>query len=70
MNDIPPADGWSQARRVLCVRLDAAGDVLMTEPALRALATSVPGRRLTLLTSRSGGKADIARRRRRAHEQK
>jgi lipopolysaccharide heptosyltransferase II len=57
MNDIPPADGWSQARRVLCVRLDAAGDGLMTEPALRALATSVPGRRLTLLTSRSGGKA-------------
>jgi ADP-heptose:LPS heptosyltransferase len=41
----------------LCVRLDAAGDVLMTEPALRALATTMPGRRLTLLTSRSGSEA-------------
>jgi lipopolysaccharide heptosyltransferase II len=39
---------------VLCIRLDAIGDVLMTEPALRALAYSRPGRRLTLLTSFSG----------------
>ena len=49
--------GWNSARHVLCVRLDAAGDVLMTEPALRALAQSVPGRRLTLLTSSSGSLA-------------
>ena len=49
--------GWDSARRVLCVRLDAAGDVLMTEPALRALASSLPGRRLTLLTSSSGSQA-------------
>jgi lipopolysaccharide heptosyltransferase II len=52
-----PPVGWDSARHVLCVRLDAAGDVLMTEPALRALATSVPGRRLTLLTSSSGSQA-------------
>jgi lipopolysaccharide heptosyltransferase II len=57
MNGAPPSVGWNQARHVLCVRLDAAGDVLMTEPALRALATSVPGRRLTLLTSPSGREA-------------
>ncbi|RZT42480.1 lipopolysaccharide heptosyltransferase II [Cupriavidus agavae] len=44
--------GWEQARRVLCVRLDNMGDVLMTTPALQALADSLPGRELTLLTSR------------------
>jgi lipopolysaccharide heptosyltransferase II len=42
---------WQQAGNVLCVRLDALGDVLMTTPALRALKQSQPGRRLTLLTS-------------------
>lgn len=45
---------WPDARNVLCVRLDNMGDVLMTTPALKALRESVPGRRLTLLTSRSG----------------
>jgi len=44
---------WQQARRVLCVRLDNMGDVLMTTPAMQALAESVPGRSLTLLTSRA-----------------
>ncbi|HZV06668.1 MAG TPA: lipopolysaccharide heptosyltransferase II [Gemmataceae bacterium] len=42
---------WQRAENVLCVRLDALGDVLMTTPALRALKQSHPGRRLTLLTS-------------------
>jgi lipopolysaccharide heptosyltransferase II len=42
---------WQQAENVLCVRLDALGDVLMTTPALRALKESRPARRLTLLTS-------------------
>ncbi len=42
---------WQQAENVLCVRLDALGDVLMTTPALRALKQSRPSRRLTLLTS-------------------
>jgi lipopolysaccharide heptosyltransferase II len=45
------AADWSRAAHVLCVRLDALGDVLMTTPALRALKESRPGRRLTLLTS-------------------
>ena len=57
MSGSPRPTGWDSARHVLCVRLDAAGDVLMTEPALRALAQSVPGRRLTLLTSSSGSQA-------------
>jgi lipopolysaccharide heptosyltransferase II len=44
---------WRGLKRVLAVRLDAAGDVLMTTPALRALRTTHPDR-LTLLTSPSG----------------
>ncbi|HEV7809405.1 MAG TPA: hypothetical protein VGO64_02300, partial [Candidatus Limnocylindrales bacterium] len=45
---------WAAARRILVVRLDALGDVLMTTPAFRALARSHPDVRLTLLTSRAG----------------
>ncbi|EPS1227515.1 glycosyltransferase family 9 protein, partial [Burkholderia cenocepacia] len=45
---------WSRARRILCVRLDSIGDVLMTTPALRALKEGGHDRRLTLLTSRTG----------------
>ncbi|HDR9006694.1 TPA: glycosyl transferase, partial [Burkholderia vietnamiensis] len=45
---------WDRARRILCVRLDSLGDVLMTTPALRALKDGGRGRQLTLLTSRSG----------------
>ena len=48
---------WEGARRVLCVRLDSMGDVLMTGPALRALKEQVPGRQITLLTSRAGAEA-------------
>lgn len=49
-----PAADWSQARKLLCVRLDNMGDVLMTTPAFRALKQAVPGRSLTLLASRAG----------------
>jgi len=52
-------DGWRHVRSVLCVRLDALGDVLMSTPAIRALKESLPGREITLLTSRSG--AAVAR---------
>ncbi|CAG9224228.1 ADP-heptose--lipooligosaccharide heptosyltransferase II [Burkholderia gladioli] len=48
------ASAWRRARRILCVRLDNLGDVLMTTPALRALKDSAPGRHLTLLASSSG----------------
>jgi lipopolysaccharide heptosyltransferase II len=48
------ADVWSCAERILCVRLDALGDVLLTVPALRALKDSHSGRRLTLLTAPAG----------------
>ena len=49
--------GFEAAREVLCVRLDALGDVLMTTPAIRALRESLPGRRMTLLTSPAGAEA-------------
>jgi lipopolysaccharide heptosyltransferase II len=48
---------WSQAKNLLCVRLDSMGDVLMTEPAIRALKEDHPERRITLLTSPSGAEA-------------
>ncbi|MBD2076153.1 lipopolysaccharide heptosyltransferase II [Phormidium sp. FACHB-592] len=48
-------DQWQQAKKILCIRLDAIGDVLMTTPAIKALAG---GRHITLLTSRSG--AEVA----------
>ena len=50
-------DAWRAARRILAVRLDATGDVLMTGPALRALKESAPGRHVTLLTSSAGAAA-------------
>jgi lipopolysaccharide heptosyltransferase II len=48
------ARGWESARRILCVRLDTIGDVLMTTPAIRALKEASPGRKITLLTSTRG----------------
>src|SRR3712207_2549667 len=45
---------WNEAKNLLCVRLDSLGDVLMMTPAIRALKESLPGRTITLLTSRSG----------------
>jgi len=47
---------WQQAKRILCIRLDAIGDVLMTTPAIKALKSG--DRHMTLLTSRSG--AEVA----------
>jgi lipopolysaccharide heptosyltransferase II len=51
------AEAWADARRILAVRLDAVGDVLMTTPAIRALKSSAPRRQVTLLTSAAGAAA-------------
>jgi lipopolysaccharide heptosyltransferase II len=48
---------WDKAGKILCVRLDSLGDVLMCTPAMRALRDSRRGRSLTLLTSPSGAAA-------------
>ena len=45
---------WNRAKRLLCVRLDSIGDVLMTTPAIRALKEGGADREITLLTSASG----------------
>ncbi len=45
---------WRATRNVLVVRLDNLGDVLMTTPAIEALARSDGERRVTLLASRAG----------------
>lgn len=45
---------WDRVSRVLCVRLDTLGDVLMTTPAIRALKTSHARPHVTLLTSGAG----------------
>ena len=45
---------WAAVRRVLAVRLAGTADVLMTTPALRALASARPRIELALLTSPAG----------------
>jgi lipopolysaccharide heptosyltransferase II len=48
------APHWQNVRRLLAVRLDNMGDVLMTTPALAAIHDSLPGVQITLLTSPAG----------------
>lgn len=45
---------WQAARRILAVRLDNLGDVLVTTPALHAIKASLPDASLTLLASPVG----------------
>ena len=53
--DTPQRPCWGEdVKRILCVRLDNLGDVLMTTPALHALRQSAANRHITLLASRSG----------------
>lgn len=48
---------WSAARRILAVRLDNLGDVLVTTPALHALKSASPDVHLTLMASPIGAQA-------------
>jgi ADP-heptose:LPS heptosyltransferase len=50
---------WRAVRRILAVRLDNLGDVLVTTPALHAIKESLPHAELTLLASPVG--AQVAR---------
>lgn len=47
-------EAWRSARRILAVRLDNLGDVLVTTPALHVIKASLPGAHLTLLASPVG----------------
>ena len=49
--------GWQDARRVLAVRLDNLGDVLVTTPAIHAIRESLPEASVTLLASPVGAQA-------------
>lgn len=51
----PP--GWEGVRRVLAVRLDNIGDVVMLSPALRAVRAALPGASVTLMASPAGSQA-------------
>lgn len=51
---VTPHEVWADVERILCVRLDAIGDVLMTTPAIRALKGSSSRRWITLMTSLAG----------------
>ena len=48
---------WADARRILVMRLDNIGDVVMTSPVLRALKENLPGSSITLMASPGGSKA-------------
>ncbi|MBV9454071.1 MAG: glycosyltransferase family 9 protein [Rubrobacter sp.] len=48
---------WAEARRILVMRLDNIGDVVMTSPVLRALKESLPASSITLMASPGGSKA-------------
>jgi lipopolysaccharide heptosyltransferase II len=48
---------WQSARRILAVRLDNLGDVLVTTPAFHAIKQSLPEASLTLLASPVGAQA-------------
>ena len=48
---------WGEARRLLVMRLDNIGDVVMTGPVLRAIKENLPGAHVTLMASPGGSKA-------------
>ena len=53
-DSVPP--GWEGVRRVVAVRLDNVGDVLMLGPALRTLRRALPDAEITLLGSNGGSR--------------
>ncbi|HEY8491697.1 MAG TPA: glycosyltransferase family 9 protein [Dehalococcoidia bacterium] len=49
--------GWEAVRRILAVRLDNIGDVVMLAPALRTLKRALPEASITLMASPAGSQA-------------
>ena len=47
-------DAWQRVQRILAIRLDNLGDVLVTTPALHAIKQSLPQASLSLLASPVG----------------
>jgi len=48
---------WNRVRRLLVVRLDNIGDVILLSPALRALHQALPQAAITLMASPAGSQA-------------
>jgi len=48
---------WAEVRRLLVMRLDNIGDVVMTGPVLRALKENLPRASITLMASPGGKEA-------------
>ena len=55
--DAARRSAWRRARRLLVVRLDNLGDVLMATPAIAALRAGLPDANITLLAAPSGAAA-------------
>lgn len=49
--------GWADVRRILAIRLDNIGDVVMLGPALRTLKQALPESSITLVASPAGSQA-------------
>src|SRR5919201_931418 len=49
-----PSDAWRDVRRILAVRLDNIGDIVMLGPALRTLREALPHAHVTLMASPAG----------------
>jgi ADP-heptose:LPS heptosyltransferase len=56
-SEVPVQQEWRDARRVLAIRLDNLGDVLVTTPAIHAVRESLPDTAITLLASPVGAQA-------------
>jgi len=54
MTDATWEQDWAEAKRILCIRLDSLGDMVMTTPALKALKAANGDRHITLMTSTAG----------------
>jgi ADP-heptose:LPS heptosyltransferase len=50
-------EAWAKVRRILVMRLDNIGDVVMTSPVLRTLKENLPESGITLMASPGGSKA-------------
>jgi ADP-heptose:LPS heptosyltransferase len=62
MPDAPqsgPGREWSNVQRILVIRLDNIGDVVLLSPALRTLRTALPAAHITLMASPGGGQAAV-----------
>ncbi len=51
------SDEWKDVQRILAIRLDNIGDVIMLGPSLRTIHENLPGRQITLMASPVGSQA-------------